>query len=353
MKRTALCLVLCLAALSATAAAQEGSAPPPDPGAAAPAATPRPDDPAPAAPPPSASPIWVSTEVRFPNYFSSLFYAFYTGDRVDTRVLIHNTGQEEIELPKGLDLLRELRVTSSGGKRLDPGSPPAAANSLPSRIGPGQILGGLYDLSDAFPGLGEPDTYTIQWESGEWKSNPVGVRIIPRYNPDADYDATLETEAGKITIAFHGVEAPVHVRNFVNLAHLGYYDGMPFHTTARDRSIRAGAPGPDGTGAIGYFLPPEIATSLKHVAGAVSMYRDQRFPGNDSDGSQFFICLTDIPNRDGKFTVFGKVSEGLEVAKKISERETVTDPKRPAGTPREPVKILRVVVREKPRAARG
>lgn len=376
MKRVALLsLVLCLAAGLAPAetgpeatspeaaaapgpeaqAASEPEAEPKPPApstapATAPSA-PKPDDPAPggvATPP--ASPIWVSTEVRFPNYFSSVFYAFYGGDRVDMRLLIHNVSQEEVAVPKDLDLLGGLRVKGEGGDPLEAAPQKAVwKDSPPQKLAPGQVVGALFNLSEVFPGFSRPDNYTIQWESGEWKSNPVAVRIIPRFEPGVDYEATLETGEGNITIALRQKEAPAHVLNFVNLARLGYYDGMPFHTAARDRSIRTGAPGPDGSGTIGYLLPAEIS-SLKHVAGAVSMYRDQRFPGNESDGSQFFICLTDIPSRDGKFTVFGTVSKGLEVAKKISERETVTDPRRPAGTPRDPARIQRVIVREIRRA---
>jgi len=354
LKRLVLCTALCLTAIQIPSFPQE---PAPGREAAAPQpAAPKPDDPLPGAAAPAASPaapIWVSTEIRFPNYFSSLFYAFYAGDRIDLRVLIHNISKEEVPVPKDLDVLAGLRVTAEGGKELKPAAPPGAwKNELPARLAPGQVLGGLYDLSEAFPNLASPDNYTIQWESGSWKSNLLGVRVLPRFNPDAEYEATLDTEQGEIRLGLYGKEAPAHVRNFINLARLGYYDGLPFHTTARDRSIRTGAPGPDGTGSVGYALPAEIS-ALKHVPGAISMYRDQRAPGNESDGSQFFICLADLPNRDGKFTVFGNVLKGLEVARKISERETVTDPKRPAGTPVEAVKIRRIMIQEKPRSEAG
>lgn len=368
MKRPVLCLAFCLAAAGPggwsgerSTSSAEPSAPPaisPPARAADTPAAPRPDDPPPgeakaaseaAAP---KSPVWVSAEIRFPTYFSSLFYAFSAGDPIHLRLLIHNVSEGDVEVARDLDVLGSLQVATPDDRRLDPDAEWKSKKSvLPARLAPGQILGGLYDLSEIFPTLRKPGNYAIRWESGDWKSNTVGVRVIEAYNPQAGYEATIETETGEITLALNPREAPLHVRNFVALARLGYYNDLPFHSVARDRSIRTGAPGADGTGSIGYYLPAE-PSSLKHVAGAVSMYRDQRMPGSESDGTQFFICVTDIPNRDGKFTVFGNVSKGLEIAKKISERETLTDPKRPAGTPVEPVKIKRVVIVEKPGATK-
>jgi peptidyl-prolyl cis-trans isomerase B (cyclophilin B) len=306
-----------------------------------------------AAPDAAASPLWISTEIRFPGYFSSLFSALPEGEPTQTRVLIHNVSGDRQPLPGGTDLIRSLRVKTEGGRLLEPGKPPAAwLKALPEQLEPGQVLGGYIDLVEAFPDFRKPGLYAVQWQAGDMASNEVSVRVLQRFNANADYEAKLDTDEGEIVIALNGKEAPIHTRNFVNLARLGYYDGMPFHTAARDRSIRAGAPGPDGAGSIGYTLPAE-PSSLRHVEGAVSAYRDQRTPGTDSNGSQFFVCLTDLPNRDGKFTVFGRITKGLEVAKKISTRETVTDPSRPSGTPKEPAKIRRVIVEEKPRADAG
>jgi cyclophilin family peptidyl-prolyl cis-trans isomerase len=306
-----------------------------------------------AAPAPPASPVWISTEIRFPGYFSSLFSALPEGEPIQTRVLIHNVSKEKQPLPKGADLIHSLRVKSEGGTTLEPGDAPASwLKALPETLEPGQVVGGFIDLVEAFPGLKKPGVYVTQWQSGELTSNEVSVRVLQRFNADADYEVRLDTDEGEIVIAMNGKEAPIHTRNFVNLARLAYYDGLPFHTAARERSIRAGAPGPDGSGSIGYTLPAE-PSSLRHVEGAVSMYRDQRTPGTDSNGSQFFVCLTDLPNRDGKYTVFGKVTKGLEVAKKISAREPVTDPSRPSGSLKNPAKIRRAIVEEKPRATAG
>lgn len=299
--------------------------------------------------PDPASPVWVVSEVRFPNLFSSLFYTLYSGDPVEYRILLHNIGDEMIELPGGGDLRNSLRVTGQESKSLTvKAADELPEGSLPKELRPGQITGAIFNLVDVVPDITKPGTYTIDWSAGEWKSNSVEIRIIGRFNPEADYEAVLETQEGEIRIDLLSKDAPIHVRNFVNLSRLGYYDEQVFHTSARDRSIRTGGPFKDGIRSIGYRIPAEIS-SLRHVAGAVSMYRDLGQPGTDSDGSQFFISLVDLPDRNGIFTIFGHIKEGLSVAKKIGARQPSADPALPPGTPKDPAEIHRIIIVEKPR----
>ncbi|MEE9218367.1 MAG: peptidylprolyl isomerase [Acidobacteriota bacterium] len=354
MKRFLLCLGLCLLACAAPIPSQEAAAGPestPAPAASKDSAAPRPDDPSPGAGELPESSLWVVSEVRFPNHFSSIFYAFFSGDPIQYRLLVHNLSEEPMEMPEGFDLLSSLSITREKDEQVKVRTEGRSLKStLPDKLGPGQIIGGFFNLTEIVPDIKKEGLYTIQWELGDWKSNPVRVRVIPRFKPEVDYEATLETEEGNIRMKLLAKEAPLHVMNFVNLARLGFYNGQIFHTSSRDRSIRAGSPTKDGLGNIGYLLPAEFS-SQRHVEGTVSMYRDQRRPGTDSDGSQFFICLTELPNRDGRFTIFGQIKEGLAVAKKIGAREPSADPSLPPGTPLEPAKIHRIRIREIPRTA--
>ncbi len=338
MNKLLTCLGLCLLACVITApnevAAAEG-----EETAAGDASSQKAPDP--------ASPLWVISEVRFSNPFSSLFYAFYTGEPVEYRVLVHNMGDEAIEVPGAFDFQSRIRVTGEKSKSLTLKAADGLPDgSLPKKLQPGQITGAIFNLVDLVPDITQPDVYTIDWSAGEWESNSVEIRIIDRFNPEASYEAVLETEEGEIRIDLLSEDAPKHVRNFVNLSRLGYYDEQTFHTSARDRSIRTGGPFQEGIRSIGYRLPAEIS-SRRHVAGAVSMYRDLGRPGKDSDGSQFFISLVELPDRDGRFTIFGQIKEGLSVAKKIGAREPSADPALPPGTPKDPAKIHRVIIVEK------
>jgi peptidyl-prolyl cis-trans isomerase B (cyclophilin B) len=127
--------------------------------------------------------------------------------------------------------------------------------------------------------------------------------------------AVIETDFGKIVFRFYFSDAPKHCENFITLAKKGFYNNLTFHRIVRGFVIQGGCPKGDGTGDPGYKIKAEF-NSRKHVLGAVAMARAQ---DPDSAGCQFYICLTDQPNLDGKYTVFGQVIEGIDVVKKIGE----------------------------------
>jgi len=136
--------------------------------------------------------------------------------------------------------------------------------------------------------------------------------------------AVIETDFGNIVFKFHE-EAPQHEANFKKLAGEGYYDGCTFHRVIPNFMIQGGDPlskdddrSNDGTGGPGYTIPAEI--KVKHKRGSVAAARtgDQVNPERASSGSQFFICVVDLPSLDaGGYTVFGHVIEGMDVADKI------------------------------------
>jgi peptidyl-prolyl cis-trans isomerase B (cyclophilin B) len=124
-------------------------------------------------------------------------------------------------------------------------------------------------------------------------------------------------------IRFFPDKAPEHVKNFINLAKKNIYDGTIFHRVIPGFMIQGGDPnskGSDtstyGTGGPGYTIKAEF-NDRPHVRGAVSMARS-RHP--DSAGSQFFIVVKDSHFLDGKYTVFGEVVKGMEVADKIASQ---------------------------------
>ena len=120
--------------------------------------------------------------------------------------------------------------------------------------------------------------------------------------------ATLHTNAGPITVELHDEDAPKTVANFRKLAGDGFYDGLVFHRVIRDFMIQGGCPEGTGTGGPGYTFEDEI-NPHKVVRGALAMAN----AGPDTNGSQFFIVTTDAaPWLDGKHTVFGQVTEGME-----------------------------------------
>jgi cyclophilin family peptidyl-prolyl cis-trans isomerase len=126
--------------------------------------------------------------------------------------------------------------------------------------------------------------------------------------------ATLHTSEGTIEIDLLPSDAPKTVENFVKLAGSGFYDGLIFHRVIPDFMIQGGCPNGTGTGGPGYQFDDE--QNEQHVVrGALAMAN----AGPNTNGSQFFIVTADAcPWLDGKHTVFGHVTEGLDVVDRIS-----------------------------------
>lgn len=136
----------------------------------------------------------------------------------------------------------------------------------------------------------------------------------------AETRAVIQTSLGNITLRFLPEVAPNHVDNFLQLAKAGFYDDTTFHRVIPGFMIQGGDPkskSPDrnihGTGGPDYRLKAEF-NSTPHRKGTLSMARSGH---PDSAGSQFFICVADAPFLDGKYTVFGEVVDGMDVAERI------------------------------------
>ncbi len=145
--------------------------------------------------------------------------------------------------------------------------------------------------------------------------------------------ATLHTNHGAIRLELFPDDSPKTVENFERLAREGFYDGLTFHRVIPDFMIQGGCPRGDGTGGPGYTFEDEI-NEHRVVRGALAMAN----AGPDTNGSQFFVVTTEeAPWLDGKHTVFGRVTEGMDVVDRISEL-----PRDARDKPREPVTIERV-----------
>jgi cyclophilin family peptidyl-prolyl cis-trans isomerase len=126
--------------------------------------------------------------------------------------------------------------------------------------------------------------------------------------------ATLHTNHGAIELELYPDDAPKTVENFVKLASDGFYDGVIFHRVIPDFMIQGGDPTGTGTGGPGYQFEDEF-NERRVVRGALAMAN----AGPNTNGSQFFIVTTDeAPWLDGKHTVFGQVTSGMDVVDTIS-----------------------------------
>jgi cyclophilin family peptidyl-prolyl cis-trans isomerase len=147
--------------------------------------------------------------------------------------------------------------------------------------------------------------------------------------------ATLHTNHGAIAIELFDDDAPKTVDNFLKLSRDGFYDGIIFHRVIPDFMIQGGDPTGTGTGGPGYQFEDEF-NQHKVTRGVLAMAN----AGPNTNGSQFFIVTTEAASwLDGKHTVFGRVTDGMDVVDTISELETDA-----RDRPREDVVIERVDV---------
>lgn len=138
-------------------------------------------------------------------------------------------------------------------------------------------------------------------------------------DPTASYTATIKTDQGDIAIKLDPKSAPQTVNNFIFLAENHFYDGLSFQRVQQGVIAQAGAPNADGSGGAGYTLPVEDS-SLQHDTGAVATALTAS-KGNVWEGSQFYICLEPVPTQNGKDTVFGAVTQGLNILQALPGRD--------------------------------
>jgi len=130
---------------------------------------------------------------------------------------------------------------------------------------------------------------------------------------------TLEN-GNEIRLEFFPQDAPKTVENFVTLARKGFYNGLTFHRVVPGFVVQGGCPKGTGTGGPGYTVPAEFNTN-KHVRGSLAMARSQH---PDSAGSQLYITYGPQPHLDNSYTVFGKVTSGMEHVDRIRQGDKMT-----------------------------
>jgi cyclophilin family peptidyl-prolyl cis-trans isomerase len=158
----------------------------------------------------------------------------------------------------------------------------------------------------------------------------------------------MKTTMGTIKLELFADVAPKHAWNFVKLSQDTFYNGLLFHRVIKNFMIQTGDPEGTGAGGPGYNIDAEIS-NLKHTRGTLAAARqgDQVNPKRASSGSQFYICQVDCPHLDNQYTIFGHVTEGLDVVDLIGNTKTG-----PRDKPVEDIKIISMkVIGLKDRAA--
>ncbi len=143
----------------------------------------------------------------------------------------------------------------------------------------------------------------------------LGFQLAVQAEGEGIVKVKIETTMGDIFADLYAKEAPKTVENFVTLAKKGFYDGIIFHRVIPDFMIQTGDPMGNGTGGPGYQFADEFSPNLKHdKTGVLSMANS----GPNTNGSQFFITEVPTPHLNNRHSVFGQVTQGIDVVKSMA-----------------------------------
>lgn len=159
------------------------------------------------------------------------------------------------------------------------------------------------------------------------------------------YQAKVHTNKGDFTIDLLSTEAPKTVNNFVFLAKDGFYDGVVFHRIIQEFMVQTGDPTGTGMGGPGYRFADELPPALSYEPGVVAMAN----AGPNTNGSQFFVCTGEqstFLNNHPNYTVFGKVSNGMDTVKAIAATPVAMSQSGERSKPTEEVRMESIEILE-------
>ncbi len=169
--------------------------------------------------------------------------------------------------------------------------------------------------TEAFYDLQKTIDYLMDVESPQVKlpefNHPINWGTLKDVGPNTF--ATVETDKGEVILEFYHKLSPASVGNFIKLARDGFFDGKSFHRVVGNFVAQGGCPRGDGYGGLDYSLRSELSTVKYDNEGYVGMAS----AGKDTEGVQFFITHSPTPHLDGKYTIFAKVTEGMDVVHEL------------------------------------
>jgi len=288
-----------------------------------------------------SSDLYVHLETRQP--------LIYTGDPHEVTILFKNNGKETWTNP-GIEIEAGFQVFDADGKKVERAkNPTSLKDAQPKVLEPNAYFGKIVDLNALFPKMTALGNYKITWNGAGVSEKSITSRVIKKYDTARDYQAVIDTEFGPIVLDFYKDLAPLHVKNFIDLANQGYFDGKIFHRTIKGEAAFGGSSTGDERGGPGYTIPSE-PNGLKILAGSVAQVRNN-FTGPEESGGIFMMAVAPQPEMDNRYTVFARISSGLETVKAITNLPTAGGGgARVAARPIKDVVMKKVEIREKPAA---
>ncbi len=169
----------------------------------------------------------------------------------------------------------------------------------------------LDEIIAYFEGRPAPPAYKPKW------NHPINWDRMKVVTPETS--VTIETAKGKITIELYPESAPGSVANFLDLAGTGFFNGKTYHRVVPNFVVQGGCPRGDGYGALDYTIRSEIGLAWYDKEGYLGMAS----AGPDTEGTQFFITHSPAPHLDGNYTIFGRVTSGMDVVNQLQPGDVI------------------------------
>lgn len=240
-----------------------------------------------------------------------MFQSVYEAEGVIRGELsITNTGTDWVAVEGLANLSSQLRIKTDEGAVLAPDEEAAkrfgAVNA--DSLGPGGFAGVAFDAALLFPALSSPGKYEIYLEYGSLRSAPAQVTILPAFDPEADYRLVLHAAGGKVVIDLFEDEAPVTVRNIVNLARTGFYDDARVPRAVADVALQVSGP----------VTPNHRIQPIENAGAAMltgTVLAEPSAPPGRAASQRFsfpnlLVLLEPQPGWQGTAAVIGQVIEG-------------------------------------------
>ncbi len=259
-------------------------------------------------------------------------------------VAFRNGGDTPVPLGEELFSMENLDVRDREGRA------PARAKDAEAPPPESVVLGARethewsVNLSTWYPRLTrKKETITVRWSAGSLAAEPLDVAIIRQHDPRKDRRAIIQTEEGPMTWRLLPEHAPQHVKNFVDLARQGHYDGLTIFKVMPGLKIEGGDPRGDGTGAWDDLMMPEFSEEVPPIAGMVGASRRET---SMTSNTMFFILLAPTPLMHGKQTFFAVLEDDWRTVSHILARPRKGDStSSDAFHLHEPVRILSVTIK--------
>lgn len=298
--------------------------------------------------------VWVAASAAmaqdFPKYFVQIHQArtLFAQDESVMITLRLGNQVEGIMKPRKLpDILAGLHVYSGETElKRDPEYTTKKLFKGMEALGYGSHKDFRINLKRYYPEMAKGGIFRIEYKDTNYQIEGRKISVLKIDMPDLDVQYVIKTSEGDIVMELDPIQARNHTRNFALLVATDFYRDMIFHRVEANYVIQTGCPIGDGTSGSGFTLAIEDSPFLRHKKYAVAAARKNE--PNTAD-SQFYICLDEVKDLDGRYSVFGNVVEGFDTVDKIGKVKTSGNNGKPPNKPVEDVALYNIETRPIPK----